>query len=153
MKLLLDQNLSRKLIGMLAAEFPNTEHVLHLGMEKKDDTDIWDFAASNGYSIISKDKDFYQRSVAIGHPPKVIHLHIGNCSVKETEDALQISAAVASQADHILTNDASGFTKSPISALSPKEFLFMLASGDPNGWKAPEMTGAGHTRPLHGFSQ
>jgi predicted nuclease of predicted toxin-antitoxin system len=39
-KLLLDQNLSRKLIGMLAAEFPNTEHVLHLGMEKKEDTDI-----------------------------------------------------------------------------------------------------------------
>lgn len=69
------------------------------------------------------------------------------------EDALQISAAVASQADHILTNDASGFTKSPISVLSPKEFLFMLASGDPNGWKAPEMTGAGHTRALHGFSQ
>ena len=46
MKLLLDQNLSRKLIGMLANEFPNTEHVLNLGMEKKEDTDIWDFAAS-----------------------------------------------------------------------------------------------------------
>lgn len=46
------------------------------------------------------------------------------------EDALQISAAVASKADHILTNDASGFTKSPISVLSPKDFLFMLVSGD-----------------------
>ncbi len=84
MKLLLDQNLSRHLIGMLAAEFPDTEHVLHLGMEKNEDTDIWDFAAANGYAIVSKDKDFYQRSVAMGHPPKVIHLHIGNCSVKET---------------------------------------------------------------------
>ncbi len=42
------------------------------------------------------------------------------------EDALQISAALASEADHILTNDASGFTKSPISVLSPKDFLSML---------------------------
>ena len=88
MKLLLDQNLSRKLIGILANEFPNTEHVLNLGMEKKEDTDIWDFAASNGYAIVSKDKDFYQRSVAIGHPPKVIHLHTGNCCVKETAKIL-----------------------------------------------------------------
>ena len=84
MKLLLDQNLSRRLIGILAAEYPETEHVLHLGMAKVDDTHIWNFAASNGYAIVSKDKDFYQRSVAMGHPPKVIHLHIGNCSVKET---------------------------------------------------------------------
>lgn len=44
------------------------------------------------------------------------------------EDALQISAAVASKADHILTNDAGGFTKSPISVLSPKDFLLTLAS-------------------------
>ncbi len=46
------------------------------------------------------------------------------------EDALQVSAAVASKADHILTNDASGFTISPISVLSPKDFLSMLVSGD-----------------------
>ena len=46
------------------------------------------------------------------------------------EDALQISAAVASQADHILTNDASGFTKSPISVLSTEDFISMVVSGD-----------------------
>lgn len=34
MKLLLDQNLSRRLIGILAAEYPGTEHVLLLGMAK-----------------------------------------------------------------------------------------------------------------------
>lgn len=41
------------------------------------------------------------------------------------EDALQISAAIASRADHILTNDISGFSKSPVSVLSPKYFLSM----------------------------
>ena len=88
MKLLLDQNLSRRLIGMLAAEYPKTEHVLLIGMAKDGDTDIWDFAATNGYSIVTKDKDFYQRSVAVGHPPKVIHLSMGNCSVKQIAETL-----------------------------------------------------------------
>ena len=58
MKLLLDQNLSRRLIGILAAEYPETKHVLLLGMGNDDDTDIWDFAASNGYAIVSKDKHY-----------------------------------------------------------------------------------------------
>ncbi|WP_411827886.1 Fic family protein [Luteolibacter sp. AS25] len=41
------------------------------------------------------------------------------------EDALQISAAIASKADHILTNDISGFSNPPISVLSPKDFLLL----------------------------
>ena len=81
MKLLLDQNLFRRLIGILAAEYPETKHVLLLCMGKDEDTDIWNYAAANGYAIVCKDKEFYQRSVALGHSPKVIHLHIGNCSV------------------------------------------------------------------------
>ena len=85
MKLLLDQNLSRRLVRMLAHEYPDTAHVFLIGMAEDEDTDtdIWNFAAANGYAIISKDKDFYQRSVAAGHPPKVIHLNMGNCSVGE----------------------------------------------------------------------
>lgn len=55
---------------MLAAEYPGTEHVPLLGMAKVDDTDIWDFAAFNGYAIVSKDMDFYQRSAIMDHPPK-----------------------------------------------------------------------------------
>jgi len=50
------------LVGILSAEYPETEHVLLLGMGKDGDTDIWDFAGSNGYAIVSKDKDFYQRT-------------------------------------------------------------------------------------------
>jgi predicted nuclease of predicted toxin-antitoxin system len=60
MKLLIDQNLSRRLVEILAADFPDTKHVLHLGMEKKEDTEIWDFAAANDFVIVSKDKDFCQ---------------------------------------------------------------------------------------------
>ena len=46
------------------------------------------------------------------------------------EDALQISAAISCGADYILTEDANGFSKSPIPVLSPKDFFSMLGSGD-----------------------
>jgi len=87
-KLLLDQNLSRRLVRLLAEQYPDTAHVLLLGMAENEDTDIWNYAIKNGYMIVSKDKDFYQRSARHGHPPKVIHLTMGNCSVQEISDIL-----------------------------------------------------------------
>ena len=83
------------MIGLLTAEYPEVEHVLLLGMANDEDTDIWNFAAKNNYAIVSKDKDFYQRSVAMGHPPKVIHLNMGNCSVN------QIAATLLARPGHV----------------------------------------------------
>jgi predicted nuclease of predicted toxin-antitoxin system len=37
-----------------------------------DDDQIWDYALQNGFVIVSKDNDFYQRGVLPGHPPKFI---------------------------------------------------------------------------------
>lgn len=42
MSLLLDQNLSRRLVSRIADKFPGTLHVGELGMECKSDGDIWD---------------------------------------------------------------------------------------------------------------
>ncbi len=49
-------------------------------MKGKTDDDLWRFAAKNGYILVSKDSDFYQRSVLYGPPPKFVWLRIGNCS-------------------------------------------------------------------------
>jgi len=83
MKLLLDQNLSRRILFQLGDSFPGSKHVVHLGMDRDDDITIWDYAKEHGYVIVTKDKDFLQRSVLMGHPPKVIHLRLGNCKVKD----------------------------------------------------------------------
>jgi predicted nuclease of predicted toxin-antitoxin system len=87
-KLLFDQNLSKRLVTLLASEFPNAAHVRALGKDRDDDIDLWDYAAANGYAVVTKDKDFYHRSVMLGQPPKVIHLIVGNCSVDDTANAL-----------------------------------------------------------------
>jgi predicted nuclease of predicted toxin-antitoxin system len=49
-------------------------------LKGKTDQEIWGYAGNNGYTIISKDKDFYQRALLYGSPPKFIWLCLGNCT-------------------------------------------------------------------------
>ncbi|MEO6861136.1 MAG: DUF5615 family PIN-like protein [Microcoleus sp.] len=52
LKLLLDKNLSRKLVTRLADIFPNASHVQLHGLAEKTDTEIWDFAKLNDFCIV-----------------------------------------------------------------------------------------------------
>lgn len=80
MKLLLDQNISRKLVPELADFFPGTAHVYELGLQRASDQKIWDYAQQHNFTIITQDADFYDRSIIEGYPPKVIWLRTGNTS-------------------------------------------------------------------------
>ena len=78
MKLLLDENLSDRIINKIIDLYPNSQHVKTLGLVNTDDALIWEFAKFNDFMIVSKDSDFHQRSLLYGHPPKFIYLRIGN---------------------------------------------------------------------------
>jgi predicted nuclease of predicted toxin-antitoxin system len=80
MKLLFDENLSPKLPRLVGAVFADRGHVRELGLKGQTDEDIWNFAKTNGFAIISKGKDFYQRALLYGTPLKFIWLNIGNCT-------------------------------------------------------------------------
>lgn len=80
MKLLLDQNLSSRLVGSLSNSFPDSAHVRDLGLAEADDAVIWEFAREREFAIVSKDSDFHQLSFLQGPPPKVIWIRRGNCS-------------------------------------------------------------------------
>jgi len=80
MKLLFDENLSPKLPRLLATQFPGSVHLRDCGLKGAADEDIWEYAGANGYTIVSKDSDFYQRSLFYGSPPKFVWLRIGNCT-------------------------------------------------------------------------
>jgi predicted nuclease of predicted toxin-antitoxin system len=89
-KLLFDENLSHKLVGALEDLFPDSEHVRNLGLKAADDHLIWEHAKDKGLIIVSKDSDFYQRSLLFGHPPKVIWIRRGNCSTVTVEAILRM---------------------------------------------------------------
>jgi len=88
-KLLFDQNLSHRLARSLADIFPNSDHVRSVGLGHADDDAVWQYAAAQGFIIVSKDSDFHQLSFLRGHPPKVVWLRRGNCSTDEIESLLR----------------------------------------------------------------
>lgn len=94
MKLLFDQNLSPRLVRLLADLYPGSTHVRDVGLGEADDVTIWTYAGLQGYTIVSKDSDFQQRSLLNGAPPKFIWLRVGNCTVSTTESMLRTYSAV-----------------------------------------------------------
>jgi hypothetical protein len=53
-KLLFDENLSHKLVGILAHEFPGCAHVRDIGLRVAEDQQIWNHARTQGFVIVSK---------------------------------------------------------------------------------------------------
>jgi predicted nuclease of predicted toxin-antitoxin system len=90
--LLFDQNLSRKLPALLAAEFPASEHVLLAGLAGADDRAVWAYASTRGLTVVSKDADFQKLLAALGPPPKVIWLRVGNGPTRDIVALLQSRA-------------------------------------------------------------
>ena len=80
MKLLFDENLSPKLPRLLATLFPDSAHARECGLRGLPDENVWEYACANGFTIVSKDSDFHQRSLLYGPPPKIVWLRIGNCT-------------------------------------------------------------------------
>jgi len=83
MKILLDANISHKLVNKLKPVFGECAHEDLIGLNMPaQDIDIWKFAKENGYIIISKDGDFLNLLQIKGFPPKIVLLETGNNSSK-----------------------------------------------------------------------
>jgi predicted nuclease of predicted toxin-antitoxin system len=80
LKLLLDENLSPRLIAAFGDLYPGSAHVEDCDLVYTADDKVWDYAGENGFAIVTKDGDFSELSVLRGSPPKVIWLRIGNCT-------------------------------------------------------------------------
>jgi len=77
-KLLFDQNISFRLISKVTPFFPEAKQIKELRLTDNTDKEIWDFAKSNNYTIVTFDSDFFDLSTFYGFPPKVIWLRTGN---------------------------------------------------------------------------
>lgn len=78
MKLLLDENLSRRLVPFLQEAYPGASHVSLIGLETATDKVLWDFARAQGYVLVTRDADFEELGVLNGSPPHVIWLRGNN---------------------------------------------------------------------------
>ena len=74
MRLLLDENLSRRLVERLADLFPGSTHAASEGLLQAPDIRLWEYAKAGGFAIVTADADFYELATTFGPPPKVIWL-------------------------------------------------------------------------------
>jgi predicted nuclease of predicted toxin-antitoxin system len=91
MKLLFDHNLSPQLVNRFTDLYPDSQHVFRLGMDQDDDREIWEYAAQQDFTIVTRDSDYNDLSLMLGFPPKVIWIRRGNCSTKTIETILRAS--------------------------------------------------------------
>ena len=97
MKLLLDENLSDRILSRVIDLFPDSTHVKNEALTQADDSLIADWANQRGFTIVSKDAGFYQTSIALGKPPKFIWLRVGNCSTAMIVDLLRLHHQLISE--------------------------------------------------------
>jgi len=99
-KLLFDQNLSRRLVSRLASAFPETAHVAEIGLVQATDEEIWAHAGAEAFAVVSKDSDFRQLAFLHGPPPKVVWLRVGNVPTDAIHELIAASVAVLEAFDH-----------------------------------------------------
>jgi predicted nuclease of predicted toxin-antitoxin system len=93
-KLLLDENISDRIVRIISDQFPDSTHVKAVGLMRADDSAIAEWAKQHEFTVVSKDTDFYQRAVALGSPPKFIWLRVGNCTTGTIVDLLRKHGAI-----------------------------------------------------------
>ena len=99
MKLLLDENLLDRIVAQILDLYPGSSHVKAHNLIKTDDAIIWSFARQHGFTIVSKDADFHQRSLVHGAPPRFVFLRVGNCSTSQIVSLLRAEFALVSSFD------------------------------------------------------
>ena len=70
MKLLFDHNLSHKLCTRLLDLFPDSTQRRILNFGAASDQTIWEHAKTNGFTVVTLDKDFSDLALLHGAPPK-----------------------------------------------------------------------------------
>lgn len=105
MKLLLDENLSRRLVPALQGRFPGTSQVTLLGLERATDAQLCDHAARHDFVICSKDDDFQRLVAARGYQPRLILLALGNVS---NDSVLAALLAASDRLEQAFTDPATG---------------------------------------------
>jgi predicted nuclease of predicted toxin-antitoxin system len=78
--ILLDQNISFRVVGLLSSSFEDVKQVRQVGLTNASDLEIWNYALRNNYLIVTFDSDFIDLSNLKGFPPKIIWLRFGNSS-------------------------------------------------------------------------
>lgn len=87
MRFLFDQNISHRILKLIPKEYSESTTIKNEGLINASDKEIWEFARSNEYIIVTQDSDFKDLNSLYGFPPKIIWIRTGNT---ETQSIVNI---------------------------------------------------------------
>ncbi|MCE7058911.1 DUF5615 family PIN-like protein [Dyadobacter sp. CY343] len=81
MKLLIDQNISHRIVQQIGDVFTSIYHIRDFNLINADDHEIFISARQNVFdAVITIDDDFVKLLNLFSSPPKIIWVRTGNCS-------------------------------------------------------------------------
>jgi predicted nuclease of predicted toxin-antitoxin system len=87
MKLLIDENISHRILKLVNDNFPRSKHATAI-RKRITDLEIWNYAKENGFVIVTYDEDFHEWQQLRGYLPRIVWLRIGNTSTKRIAQVL-----------------------------------------------------------------
>jgi len=89
LRLLLDENLSHRLIERLADIYPGSQHVRQLGLKSAPDRIVLGYAELMEMVLVTKDTDFDDLGILRSDAVRILRLDLGNCTTDDVERALR----------------------------------------------------------------
>jgi predicted nuclease of predicted toxin-antitoxin system len=97
--LVLDENLSPRLVERLSSLFAGLTHVRDVGLKEAPDEQIWQWARENGCTLVTADADFLALSQRLGWPPQVVYIEKCDFPFRVIEELLRQNAVRISEFD------------------------------------------------------
>ena len=95
MKLLLDANISWRIVKLIENDFPDCFHSKDIPVNQPaKDLEIWEFAGKNNFTVLTHDDDFEKLLLLKGVPPKVIILKTFNKNTKQIAELLTLKKEI-----------------------------------------------------------
>lgn len=91
MKLLIDQNISKRIIDSITDIFPGSIHVKNAKLSNFSDLEVWNFAQKNDLILVSTDPEVFDRCVLSSNSPKTIYVVSETITTNKMEWALRIN--------------------------------------------------------------
>lgn len=83
-----DQNISHRILKCLPENYSDSTTLKKEGLINATDRELWEYAKTKAYIIVTQDSDFNDLNSLYGFPPKIIWIRTGNIKKQSIADIL-----------------------------------------------------------------
>tara|TARA_R110002050_G_scaffold300722_2_gene471883 strand:- start:23312 stop:23647 length:336 start_codon:yes stop_codon:yes gene_type:complete len=91
MKLLIDQNISNRIIESISDIFPGSAHVKEANLSDASDEEIRAYAYSNKFALVTTISDFFDLNMVLENAPKIIYIKGNHVTTNKLEWAVRVN--------------------------------------------------------------